>query len=281
MNFKYFQACNQIEIACRVERNALLLREDAERVMKTALAWTATTKFTDMMEAVFGTDENEEEIPEIKPTPAEEEEDIPQSMFITKAEADQEETAPEEEGASTSKATKRPASKAKGPGGKKSKHKTAAPSRSGPFPIRDATAVYPKKSDEERGYLHTGVPTKFVNERYSGPFAKASIYACNYARCKREEGLTPAECDVLTQNKGQCSTHVRQHHLNICVACYVCGKRWWSAGTWMEHMKNGHSDIPKAVRFMSDEGAPGELVIKKDYVPADDEEVEVIWADDE
>ena len=249
--------------------------------MKTALAGTATTKFTDMMEAVFGVDENEEEIPEIKPTPEEEEEDIPESMYITKAEAEREEATQEEEGVSTSKATKRPAPKTKGPGGKKSKRKTAAPSRSGPFPIRDATAVYPKKSDEERGYLHTGVPAKYVNERSSGPFAKASIYACNYPRSKREEGLSPAECDVLTQNKGQCSTHVRQHHMNICVACYVCGKRWWSAGTWTDHMKNVHSDIPKEARFMSDEGVPGELFIKKEYVPAEDEEVEVISGDDE
>ena len=264
-----------------MERNALLLREDAVCVMKTALAGTATTKFTDMMEAVFGINENEEEIPEIKPTPVEEEEDIPESMYMTKAEAEKEETAQEEEGASTSKATKRPAPKTKGPGGKKSKRKTAAPSRSGLFPIRDATAVYPKKYDEEHEYLHTGVPTKYVNECYSGPFAKASIYACNYARSKREEGLTPAECDVLTQNKGQCSMHVRQHHMNICVACYVCSKRCWSAGTWMEHMKNVHSNIPKEARFMSDEGVPGELVIKKEYVPTEDEEVEIIGADDE
>ena len=85
LNLKYLQACNQIEIACRVERNALLLREDAVCVMKTALARTATTKFTDMMEAVFGIDENEEEIPEIKPTPEEEEEVIPESMFVTRA----------------------------------------------------------------------------------------------------------------------------------------------------------------------------------------------------
>ena len=40
MNFKYLQACYQIEIACRVERNALLLREDAVCVMKTAILST-------------------------------------------------------------------------------------------------------------------------------------------------------------------------------------------------------------------------------------------------
>ena len=71
----YFQAFNQLEISCHVEKTALLLREDAVKVMKTALAGTATTKFIDVMEAVFGVDE--EEAPELEPTPGDEEEYIP------------------------------------------------------------------------------------------------------------------------------------------------------------------------------------------------------------
>ena len=76
---------------CRIERTGLQLREDAVRVIKTALAGTATTKFTDMMEAVFGIDENEEDIPEITPTAPEEDEEVPESMYATLGEAIEEE----------------------------------------------------------------------------------------------------------------------------------------------------------------------------------------------
>ena len=76
------------------------MRLDAIRTMKCALAGTATTKFTDVLEAVFGIDE--EEVPDF-----EEEEDepdtIPEEGLTTKETAESaESTAPE---ASTSSGT--------------------------------------------------------------------------------------------------------------------------------------------------------------------------------
>ena len=154
-----------------MERTRLQLElqhEDAVHVIKTALAGTATTKFTDMMEAVFGIDEDEEEIPEITPTAPEAEEDLPESMFTTLEEAE-----PEGPSTSTGKCV---ANGGKKPPAKKQKRKATAPSKSGPFPIQDATVVYPTKSDKERGYLHTRVEDKYIKDRNSGPFAKTSIY---------------------------------------------------------------------------------------------------------
>ena len=238
--------------------------------MKTALAGTATTKFTDMMEAVFGIDENDEDIPEVTPTAPEEEEEVPESMYATLGETI------EEEAPSTS-AGKR-SSSGKKPVAKKQKRKGSVPAKSGPFPIQDATVIYPSKADQKRGYLHTGVDDCYIKDRNSGPFAKASIYACNYARHLREQGKNPTECDELTQNRGQCSTHVRRQHLNICIGCYICGRRWWSAGTWKEHMKGNHKDVEN-VWFVENEGVVGSIKIKKEYVPAANEDEDVILDD--
>ena len=51
------QALNQLEIATHIERTALTMRLDSIRTLKSALAGTATSKFTDVMEAVFGVEE--------------------------------------------------------------------------------------------------------------------------------------------------------------------------------------------------------------------------------
>ena len=59
---------NQLEIVVHVEHQGILIRADAVRTMKVALAGTATTKFLDVMEAVFGVSENPEDVPELMPT---------------------------------------------------------------------------------------------------------------------------------------------------------------------------------------------------------------------
>ena len=72
-NSSSFQSLNQLEIATHIERTEITMRLDAVRTMKCALAGTATTKFTDILEAVFGIDE--EEVPDL-----EEEEDEPDTV---------------------------------------------------------------------------------------------------------------------------------------------------------------------------------------------------------
>ena len=83
-----FQACNQLEIACYVKQTVLNLRWDAVRVMKAALAGTATTKFLNVMEAAFSEEENEEEVPDIVPTEEDQPEHLPSGVMTTKEEAD-------------------------------------------------------------------------------------------------------------------------------------------------------------------------------------------------
>ena len=49
-----FQACNQLEIATHIEMVASMLRFDAARLMKTALAGTSTEKFMNIIQGTFG-----------------------------------------------------------------------------------------------------------------------------------------------------------------------------------------------------------------------------------
>ena len=112
-------------------------------MMKAALAGTASTKFLNVFEAAFGKEEDEENIPDIVPTAAEEEEDLPAKAISTK-DADT-----EFEQASTSTATKRTTcSLVKQPPVKKS-HKQSAPTKvPGPFALRDAKPVFPDKANK-------------------------------------------------------------------------------------------------------------------------------------
>ena len=48
-----FQACNQLEVATHIEMVASILRFDAARLMKTALAGTSTEKFTNIIQGAF------------------------------------------------------------------------------------------------------------------------------------------------------------------------------------------------------------------------------------
>ena len=56
--------------------------------MKAALAGTATTKFLNVMEAAFGEEENEEEVPDIALTEEDQPENLPPGVMTTKEEAD-------------------------------------------------------------------------------------------------------------------------------------------------------------------------------------------------
>ena len=96
------QALNQLEIAAYIERTAINMRIDSLRTVRVSLAGTATSKFTDVLEAVFGVDE--EMAPELETEePDEAEEDLPAEGIVEKG------VEPTAE-ASTSKGTKRKAS---------------------------------------------------------------------------------------------------------------------------------------------------------------------------
>ena len=233
--------------------------------MKAALAGTATTKFLNVMEAAFGEEENEEEVPDIVPTEEDQPEHLPSGVVTTKEEADIEFGEPSTSAAPTKRQTR---SSTKQPPVKHSRKQEAPSKVSGPFTLYNASGVFPMKSNKQ-AYLHTGVPNEYISRRESGPYTKVAIYRCNYARVCCERGEQPQECDTICQSRGQTSTHICQFHLNVCIECYVCGHRWWSAFEWKKHMKSEHNDLSEDEWFISDEAVGSNLTVKKEVSAAD------------
>ena len=184
--------------------------QDALQTLKAGLAGTATTKLLDVLEATFGVAEAEDQVPDIQPTPAEAEEVLPSSTFVPK-------TAETSDQPSTSGIKRRAKTDISGA----SKRKSAKPSKSGPIGLADATPFYPT-AKERATYLHIGVDHQYISQHEGSQFTKLIVYQCFYAHRCHERGEQPEECDVLTQNKAQMSTHIRKFHLGICVACYIC-----------------------------------------------------------
>ena len=128
------------------------MRLDAIRTIKSALAGMATSKFTDILEAVFGIDE--EEVPDF-----EEEEDepdaVPEEGLTTKETA--ESSIPV---ASTSSGTGAKCKAASAPSGHP-KCKANKPVKAGVCKLEDATVFYPSSKNN---YLHTGVPQEYISK---------------------------------------------------------------------------------------------------------------------
>ena len=247
-----------------VEQTALNLRWDAVKVMKAALAGTATTKFLDVFEAAFGEEENEEEVPSIAPTEKEKEETLLAAAVTTKQEADVEFLSEDQPGTSLKTGMKRTTRSATKQPPVKKLRKQEKPSKvTGPFILSQATPLHPTKADRN-AYLHTGVPDEFISDRESGPFSWVAIYKCNYARVMRERGYNPGECDVICQSRGQTSTHICQFHLGNCMECYVCGHCWWSAFEWKKHMKKAHTDLHEDDWYIASDVPAANLSIKKE-----------------
>ena len=266
--FLFYQAFNQLEISVHVEKTALLLREDAIKVMKTALAGTATTKFLDVMEAVFGVDENHEDVPEFLPTPGDDDDVIPVEAMVTKEQTEQEDAAEELLGAvggvSSTTATRRVTRSATTKSGS-AKRKRATPHKI--FDIATATPFYPTRANKKK-YLHTGVDPKYIKERRTGQFSKFAFYSCNYAAELRQMGIQTAECDSFNQNMGQTSTHIRSTHLNHCMACFVCSWRTWSGEQWRQHMQKKHGDLQEDDWFVGDTFVPPTFMVKAEEASA-------------
>ena len=117
------------------------MRLNSIHTLKSALAGTATSKFTDVMEAVFGVDE--EFAPKLEEEePDEAEGEIPVEAVVTKgAEGDSE--------PSTNKGVKRKATSSAA-----SKRKQSKPTKAGICLLEDATPLFPS---DAKGYLYTSV----------------------------------------------------------------------------------------------------------------------------
>ena len=214
------------------------------------MAGTATSKFTDVLEAVFGIDE--EEVPDF-----EEEEDepdvVPEEGLTTKEAA--ESTTPV---ASTSSGTGAKCKATSAPSGR-SKHKASKPVKAGICKLEDATVFYPFSKSN---YLHTGVPSEYISKREGSQYSNMAVYMCNYSKVETTWGNRVAFCDTVCQNKMQVSSHIRQFHLGICISCYICNHRWWSAFEWKKHMVAHHPNLSEDEYYMAPSEAPADLQIK-------------------
>ena len=138
--------------------------------MLVALTGTATTKFTDMMEHVFGVPE--ESLYQVEPTEGEEEEeDLPSDVFTTKGDAELEgepgealdQPSSSQVSASSEKGEKAPSPGSGGTPKMKHVHPGILKGSSKctkiieACSIKGATLIFPTKSDQQDGYLHAGV----------------------------------------------------------------------------------------------------------------------------
>ena len=195
--------------------------------MLVALTGTATTKFTEMMEGVFGIPE--ESLYQAKPTKAEEEENLPSDVFVTKGAAEEASGEPSTSQTSTTSDKGSPGLS----GTPKLKRVHPGISKGGAkcvriieaCPLKEATPIFPTKSDQQEGYLHAGVKKELRSPRLSSKYVKCVGYMCNFVQAMIDAGtgagLSP--CNDISSNMGQLSTHIRQTHLGVALQCYVCG----------------------------------------------------------
>ena len=224
------------------------MRIDSIRTLKVSLAGTATSKFTDVMEAVFGVDE--EMAPELEEEEADEaEEDLPAEGIVKKGVKAVVE-------ASTSKGTKR---KATSSDPSTSKRKQSKLTKAGVCLLKDAVPLFPS---DPKGYLHTGVPPEYISKREGSKYTPNAVYLCVYLKAEQAKGNMVLDCDTICQQKAQVSSHIRQFHLGNCIACYLCDHRWWSATEWRKHMKETHSTLSEDSWFAAEGDPSQQLVIK-------------------
>ena len=249
-----------------------MLRRDAVKLMKAALAGTKTERFVNVIEAAFveeGVTAATTTDPSFPAEEAEEEEeevDVVASSSATPAEPEQ---------PTLSKALKR---KLPPPSGEL-KHRVLG-KRTSICLLSDATPYYPTIWDKNRytgpsaatGYLHSGVAENFFSTHQSSTVGKEAGYFCMYADAMRAQGKMVLNCDFFSSTKGQLSTHVRQKHLGVAVACYICNKKAWSGKTWLTHMQNAHKELSEDEYYVKEGFAKGEvegLAVKTEVGPED------------
>ena len=242
------QAFNQLEIVTHIEMVASMLHRDATQIIKTVLAGTATEKLTNVLEAAFG----EEESPELRKAYEE---------ALEEEEEEEEEGPIEELAPSTSKGGKRKQSAPR-------ITKGAKVSKPGPCSLESASIYYPTTADEG-SHLHSGVDPKFLSSRKSSHHTAAAGYGCLFSEVCKSKGKVVPHCDFISTAKGQLSTHVRQQHLNLAIGCNICQKKWWSAATWMDHMRRSHSEVGADAFFVKEGGNPNIAQVKEEVMAGD------------
>ena len=223
------------------------MRIDSLRTLRVSLAGTATSKFTDVMEAVFGVDE--ESAPVLEEEEVEEaEEDLPPEGVVEKG-------VEEEAVASTSKGTKRKATSS----GPSSKRKQSKPAKAGVCLLKDATPCFHLILNYI--FIPVYLQSTFLREK-GASMSQMQFTSASIRKPSRLRVNDVPDCDTVCQQKAQVSSHIRQFHLGNCIACYLCDHRWWSATEWKKHMKDAHSTLSEDAWYVAEGNPSGRLVIK-------------------
>ena len=191
---------------------ASLLRKDAVAIIKTALACTQTEHFINVMEAAFVSDEVKAEILGQGDTLDEEDlkdEDLEQIIENP------------EETPSTSTLTRALKCKLPPPTEEGKRKASSHPSKGGISTLKDATPLFPTTAHQGK-YLHMGVDPNFISTRLFSKHSPKAGYCCMFSTVSKGEGKLVADCEFFSTTKAQLSTHIRQHHLGVAVACFVC-----------------------------------------------------------
>ena len=139
-----------------IKRTTITIRLDSIRTIKCALAGTMTSKFTDVLEVVFGIDE--ENPPEIE-VEEDEPDVIPEEGLTTKETAEGEFLSDPVAGTSVGIGSKCKASASAT--AVKSKCKSSKPVKGSVCTLADATVFYPF---DPSTYLHIGVPSEYISK---------------------------------------------------------------------------------------------------------------------
>ena len=142
---------------------------DAVKMIKTVLAGSATGRFTDVIEAAFGKDE-QVELQKVLDEATEEEEEEEEEM---------------EQGASAS-TSKGGKCKSSTTPSTSSKRKPTHPSHGGLCHLDDAEVYFPTIADKG-AYLHTGVDGKFISAQKSSKSTPIAGYGCLFSQVSQEE----------------------------------------------------------------------------------------------
>ena len=182
------------------------------------LANTPTTKYIEMLQAVFGYEEESEEEPE-PPTPRaartddvdDPDRDVPPSPKRSRK---------------TKKTTQTP-----------SKLSYKFPSRYG---LSD-TRVRPFFPSSKGDAMERGIPARLIVDAH-----RDGEYKCRFDDAVPHFKMASHDppCNFVTLGKASLCAHYRRVHLGHCLQCPICEpeRRYWQARGWITHVEAVHSD---------------------------------------
>ena len=219
------------------------MEADCMGILKSAMAGMAVGKFWDVLEDVFGYEEDLLDVPKPpSPQPEEAAQDLPPGATTTKAAAE-------------ARASKTSGSQKRKKSGQKGSTKKPRGVLTLPIPLEKAGMVFPTK--EER-YHYAGNPDPFISARKSVKKLDSGeirgVYACRYTELAASESEDSVPCSFVNESRIQMAQHVREYHLGVALGCWICqlvGKEYkvYGGKAWLEHMKKHHGKTHREFEF--------------------------------